>query len=305
MSEPLKNKHKILLVDDVQSNIKLMSKALEKDNYTLIFAADGNKAIKLAIATHPDLILLDIMMPEVDGYAVCKQLKAIPETRDIPIIFVTAKINEEDEMKGFEYGAVDYITKPISFPILSTRVRTHLELKDKTDRLVRYSTIDDLTEIANHRHFITVFGQSWNQAIRAKESVSLIMIDIDFFKRYNDRYGHLKGDDCLSTVANCLADATIRSTDFVARYGGEEFVCVLPSTELEGALKIAEDLRSKVEALKIENFDSITSHYVTVSLGVASIIPAPGQSIELLIGLADKALYQAKKSGRNQVKYKN
>jgi len=303
MLEPTEGNHKILLVDDVQSNIKLMETALAKNNYTLVFANNGPAAIKLAQQVLPDLILLDIMMPEMDGFKVCEKLKTIPETKNIPIIFVTAKITEEDEMRGFELGAIDYITKPIRYAILNARVRTHLELKDKTDRLIHFSTIDDLTGIANHRHFITVFEQSWNHAIRAKESVALMMIDVDFFKRFNDRYGHLRGDDCLSTVASCLVEAMNRSTDFVARYGGEEFVCVLPSTEIGGALAIAEELRKKVENLEVKNQDSAISEFVTISIGVSALVPERGQRIEHIIEKADTALYQAKKDGRNRVRH--
>ncbi|MFK5894888.1 MAG: diguanylate cyclase [Pseudomonadota bacterium] len=301
MHKLIKKTNKILLVDDVLANIKILSKALAHNDYTLIFSLNGKKALELAIKEKPDLILLDIMMPEMDGYEVCQHLKNNPLTKDIPIIFVTAKDSPKDEAYGLELGAIDYIAKPINVAVLNARVKTHLLLQDKEKQLLRLSMIDGLTGISNRYYLDQWLKQSWEQAKRFKQVISIIMIDIDFFKQYNDHYGHLQGDDCLKQVASCLSDNITRSSDLVARYGGEEFICILPATQQESAEKIAEKLRVQIEQLNIPHISSLIVKHISISLGVASTVPANGSSEKSLIELADKALYQAKKQGRNCV----
>ncbi len=293
--------YKILLVDDVISNIKILSKGLPKDLYTVFFALNGKKALELVIQEQPDLILLDIMMPEMDGYEVCKQLKQDPVSRNIPVIFVTAKDSPYDEAYGLKIGAVDYISKPINLLVLNARVLTHLKLKEKEQQLRLLSMHDGLTGIPNRRYMDKWLKQSWQLSKRAQKKISLIMIDIDFFKQYNDHYGHLAGDDCLKQVAESLSQNITRSSDLIARYGGEEFACILSATEQTGAEKMAHKLRQNIEELNIPHLASYITDHITISLGVACLCPRQVSSEHKLIELADNALYLAKHQGRNRI----
>ncbi len=289
----------ILIVDDQPANIKIIGGALKGD-YQIKMATSGLKAIEIASADPPDLILLDIIMPGIDGYEVCRRLKNNQKTKGIPIIFITAKDQEEDETKGLDYGAVDYITKPFSLPIVKARVKTHLELKKHRDILEDLSTLDGLTSIPNRRKFDEFLKLEWRRSVRGSYPLSLIMIDIDNFKLFNDNYGHDVGDECLKQVANNLCTTAKRPADFVARYGGEEFVCILPDTSIEKASKFAEILRVNIELLNIPHDFSPTGNRVTISLGSATINPAINKSYELLVKSADKALYIAKSKGKNR-----
>lgn len=291
---------KILIVDDEPLNIEVLSETIE-DLGDIIFATSGQSAIDLCIEQRPDLVLLDVMMPEMDGYEVCRQLKALPETKDIPVIFATALSDENDEAKGFEIGAVDYVTKPISAPIVIARVRNHLELKRYRDYLEQIAFIDGLTSIPNRRRFDEHFQSEWQRGVRREASLAILMLDIDFFKPFNDHYGHQAGDDCLVKVAQALASSVHRPGDLVARYGGEEFVCVLPDTDLAGAEIIANTLRKSVNALKVPHeFSSVTDH-VTVSIGAAAVKLEQSMKPEELVEKADKNLYEAKETGRDRV----
>jgi diguanylate cyclase (GGDEF)-like protein len=267
----------------------------------LLFATSSEEALQLAATHMPDLILLDVMMPEMNGYAVCARLKSDPTTRSIPVIFVTALEREEDEAKGLEVGAIDYITKPFNPAIVRARVRNHLELKRYRDFLENLATTDGLTGIPNRRQCDEFLLREWRRAIRKQTPLSLIMMDIDFFKDFNDHYGHLAGDDCLRQVAQTLAEGARRPADLVARYGGEEFVSVLPETNLEGARQVAEQLRDKINALQIPHARSPVAGYVTLSLGVATQTPTVGQQPQGIVELADARLYISKESGRNRV----
>lgn len=267
----------------------------------VLFATSGQAAIDLCIEQQPDLVLLDVMMPEMDGYEVCKRLKALPETKDIPIIFATALSDERDEAKGFEIGAVDYVTKPISAPIVIARVRNHLELKRYRDYLEEIAFIDGLTSIPNRRRFDEHYQSEWQRGVRRESSLAVLLLDIDFFKPFNDNYGHQAGDDCLVKVAQALAASVHRPGDLVARYGGEEFVCVLPDTDLAGAEIIADTLRKSVSALKVPHgFSSVTDH-VTVSIGAAAVMLDQSMKPAELVEKADKNLYEAKETGRDRV----
>lgn len=291
---------KILIVDDEPLNIEVLSETIE-DLGDILFATSGQAAIDLCIQQQPDLVLLDVMMPEMDGYEVCKKLKALPETKDIPVIFATALSDENDEAKGFEIGAVDYVTKPISAPIVIARVRNHLELKRYRDYLEQIAFIDGLTAIPNRRRFDEHFQSEWQRGVRREASLAVLMIDIDFFKPFNDHYGHQAGDDCLVKVAQALASSVHRPGDLVARYGGEEFVCVLPDTDLAGAEIIANTLRKSVNALKVPHeFSNVTDH-VTVSIGAAAVKLEQSMKPEELVEKADNNLYEAKESGRDRV----
>ncbi|MGY0829710.1 diguanylate cyclase [Azospirillum brasilense] len=291
---------KILVVDDIPSNVHVLSRIL-KDDHDIYFATDGAKALELAQSRLPDLVLLDIMMPGMDGYEVCSRLKAEPVTRDIPVIFISAKSEVEDETYGLEVGAIDFISKPISPPIVKARVRNHLLLKRQTDLLRTLSFNDGLTGIANRRRFDEVMLREWRRCGRAQLPLSLIMLDVDQFKPYNDHYGHQAGDECLRAVAQLLAEQMMRPGDLTARYGGEEFVCLLPETDEDGAVQVAERLRRTVAERRLPHAVSHVADHITISLGVATARPTLDDTPDRLSQLADGLLYEAKRAGRNRV----
>lgn len=296
-------KSAILIVDDISSNIQVLANALQAD-YRIKVATNGQRALEVCRSeSPPDLILLDIMMPDMDGYEVCRELKSDAETSSIPIIFVTALSEVSDEEKGLNLGAVDYITKPFHLPIVKVRVRNHLNLKLKTDLLEEMSHIDGLTHIANRRNFDEVMEKESRRIARIPQPISLIMLDIDFFKAFNDNYGHGLGDECLVQVAKAMREVIKRPTDLLARYGGEEFAVILPETPLDGAIKVAEELRAAVEALDFPHAYSAVADHVTISLGVACNELDQKVQVENILKQADQALYKAKKLGRNQVAY--
>lgn len=291
-------KGKLLLVDDIKANVNILKLNLKKD-YDIDVAFDGESALEKVAKNPPDLILLDIQMPGIDGYEVCRRLKKNKNTEKIPIVFITSKNEEEDETKGLELGAIDYIIKPFSMPIVKARVKNLMQMKKQQDILENLSLIDGLTGIPNRRYFDHMLHHEWQRAIRVQTSLALIMIDIDFFKKYNDYYGHVSGDECLKSVAQTLTSSINRSMDFIARYGGEEFAAILPDTSIEGAFNIGESMRQKVRDLRITHKLSLTADCITISLGVANIIPKNDIDPRVLIEGADKALFEAKKHSRN------
>lgn len=288
----------ILVVDDDVLNVKLLMSILAPE-YEVLFALDGRKAVDLAESELPDLILLDVMMPGQNGYQTCRQLKSRPITRDIPVIFISALTEQAEEAMGLSCGAIDYITKPINAAIVKCRVTNHLELKQARDLLQQQARVDSLTGVANRRRFDEFLLQEWRSMQREARPLSLVMIDVDYFKQYNDRYGHALGDACLAQVASALQKQLARPTDLVARYGGEEFVCVLPYTDAAGALYIAENLRNAVQRLAIAHANSAAAEVVTISLGCATTVPGPDQLLSTFMNAADHALYRAKAQGRN------
>ncbi|MCL4756710.1 MAG: diguanylate cyclase [Rhodocyclaceae bacterium] len=291
----------ILVVDDVPGDLRLMVEAL-KDRYRVKVATSGTRALELAAGPdQPDLILLDVVMPELDGYEVCRRLKEEPATRSIPVIFISVQDDIHDEAFGLGLGAIDYIIKPIRPPIVRARVRNHVALKRSLDLLARMTTIDHLTGIHNRRGFDEYLNVEWHRAVRTGEQISLIAIDIDHFKAYNDHYGHPSGDRCLAAVASALRSSATRLTDLVARCGGEEFGCILPATDPDGALSIAEDMLRKVADLAIAHERSPVGGQISISLGVTSVLPQPDSSVARLVETADRALYEAKMAGRNRV----
>ncbi|MBF0550484.1 MAG: PleD family two-component system response regulator [Deltaproteobacteria bacterium] len=293
-------KQNILIVDDEPANIKILTELLGS-KFTIRAATNGEKALKIVGSDKPpDLVLLDVMMPGIDGYAVCQRLKADPTTQNIPVIFITSKDSEEDQVKGFKAGAVDYIMKPFSPVVVEARVQTHVELKIQREFLKELSFRDGLTGIANRRRFNDYLRTVWDFAVREASPMSLILIDLDHFKNYNDNYGHQAGDTCLIQVAQAMAAALQRKVDLIARYGGEEFGCILPKTDLDGAFLIAEKLHDSILALQIPHAPSTTCSSVSISQGVASTIPSKDASPDDLLKMADQALYQAKQTGRNR-----
>lgn len=291
----------VLLIDDVPANLDVLLEHLQDEHVRLLAATCGEDALRLALKTPPDLILLDIMMPGMDGYEVLRRLKARPETRQVPVIFVTAMSDATDEAEGLAMGAVDYIAKPFVVPVLKARVKNHLELKRKTDLLTQLASIDGLTGVANRRQLNASLQQEWSRCQRYQHPLSLILIDVDHFKRYNDHYGHGCGDSCLRRVAKALLALCQRPGDLLARYGGEEFVALVPEASTEEARHTAELLRTAVESLAIPHQYATAADIVTVSLGVASMIPDMEHKPESLLNMADRALYQAKEAGRNRV----
>ena len=291
----------VLVVDDAPNDLRLMVESL-KEAYKVKVATNGARALELArAAEQPDLILLDVVMADMDGYEVCKRLKADPATRGIPVIFISIQGDVEDEARGLGLGAIDYIVKPIRPPIVQARVKNHIALKRSLNLLERMTTVDHLTGIGNRRGFDEYLGIEWHRAMRTGEPLSLLTGDIDHFKAYNDHYGHPAGDACLTAVASALRESAARITDMVARCGGEEFGCILPETDAHGAIAIAQDMLYRVSELRIEHARSSCGEHVSISFGVATLIPSPGSSPQQLVALADSALYEAKAAGRNRV----
>lgn len=289
----------ILVVDDVPSNIHMVSNIL-REEHNVFFATNGPDAIRLACERKPDLILLDIMMPDMDGYDVCQTLRENPETRDIPIIFVSALGEDGDEEKGLQMGAIDYFVKPLRPPIVRIRVRNHLELKRQRDILRDLSLFDELTGLANKRRFDETLDREWRRCQRGGQSLAVFACHLDHFRAFNEAAGVRRGDDCLRKVARTIAGYLCRPGDLAARYDETVFVAVLPETDLSGALNVAEQTRSAVEALTIEH-PALADQVVTVSCGVSAGVPQmevlPGQFMSFVLGLSDDA-FQA---GRNRV----
>lgn len=289
-------KPNVLIVDDQPLNIRILYETL-RDDCTCFMATNGTKALAHCRETPPDLILLDVMLPDISGHEVCRQLKADYTTEGIPIIFITGQLDAADELKGFELGAVDFIRKPVNPVITRARVRTQLTLKRQADLLRSMAGEDSLTGVANRRRFDEELAVSWLQCSRDRQPLSLILMDIDHFKRFNDRYGHPAGDDCLRRVAQAARACARRPRDLVARYGGEEFACILPDTDLKGGLAVASAILAAVQALRIEHRGYGLGGVVTLSLGVACVVPEEGKAAEL-VAAADRQLYDAKAAGR-------
>ncbi len=291
----------ILVVDDTPANIHILVEALRED-YDVMVATRGAQALELARSEpQPDLILLDMMMPGMNGHEVCRQLKDNDETRDIPVIFVTADNSLDSEQLSFELGAVDYVTKPFSLPVVRARVRTHVTLKHRTDLLERLAKLDGLTEIANRRRFDELLEMEWQRCARKQVPLSAIIADVDHFKNYNDTYGHGAGDKCLRGLGRLLESVAVRPGDLAARYGGEEFAVLLPFTPHDGAAHVAEKLRELVEEWCVDSGASAIPRRITISAGFATIIPKADGDPSVLIKAADEMLYKAKREGRNLV----
>lgn len=282
-------------------NIELLHHSL-KDQYTVIAVKEGVIALDVAKRERPDLILLDIVMPDMDGYQICRALKDDPETKEIAVIFVSGKDALEDELTGLNLGAIDYFRKPFNTALVRARIKNQIELIKKTRQLEEMAWVDGLTGIWNRRMFDTKFSEACRYAQRNKRAVSIMLIDIDYFKQYNDNYGHAAGDDVLVKVAKALLLGAGRPFDTVARYGGEEFIILLNDVHPQDGALVGEKVRELVEALDIEHKYSSIHKVLTVSVGVASSRPS-NEFIDqdALIKLADKCLYEAKGAGRNCV----
>jgi diguanylate cyclase (GGDEF)-like protein len=319
----------VLIIDDSCVTRDTLRILLEAKGYADVrCAGSGPEALRLLSGNGSydgavDVILMDVEMPGMDGIETCRRIKADPKLHEIPILIVTGLPEEHILETAFEAGAADYITKPVYGPELLARLRSALNLKREIDNLKtrelelvrvteqlqrlnqdleRLAVLDELTGVANRRFFNLMLNQEWGRAAREVQPVGLVMIDIDYFKNFNYRYGHQMGDDCLKQVAAALGSVTQRSGDQVARYGGEEFVVLMPHTGLSGAATVAEKLRQRIEELKIEHDGSAIAGHVTISLGVATGIPGRRTTPDALLSAADQALYEAKRGGRNRVK---
>ena len=287
----------LLIVDDEKANRMVLTE-LFKDQYKILLAKDGAMALDLARKHRPDLILLDVMMPELDGYQTLKTLKGDDSTRDVPVIFITVLDGYTNEEQGLLLGAVDYISKPFMPAIVRARVNNHMQAVRQRQLLERYALVDAMTELPNRRSL----EQRLQASYAGLSEVSLAIIDVDYFKQYNDHYGHAAGDRVLHQTALALRDNLLRERDFVARYGGEEFVLILPDSDRAGALLLAEKLRGAVENLHIEHIRSGIGNELSISIGGATLRPdEQGRLPHNALELADAQLYSAKQAGRNRV----
>lgn len=291
-------RHRLLIVDDEPTNIQSLYEIFRNDHEVFI-ATSAPQGLEVCDTNPPDLILLDIVMPSMNGLEMCRQLKSDQRTRDIPVIFVTAFGNPEEETRGLEAGAVDFILKPFNSAVVRARVQTHLTMKAQADLLRSMAFIDGLTGVANRRRFDESLAAEWRQCRRHRAPLALLMIDIDHFKKYNDHYGHLEGDVCLRRIASLLREQLGRPHDLVARYGGEEFACLLPGVDMDGARHKAQSILEALHELAIPHVASETAPVVTISIGISVASPGPEPNFAQLVAMADAQLYQAKQQGRN------
>jgi diguanylate cyclase (GGDEF)-like protein len=298
MNETKKNS--VLIVDDESSNIMALTHILSAE-YGIYAAKSGEQAITAAEKYSPDVVLLDIVMSGMDGYDVIAALKSRPKTQDIPVIFITGLSDSDDEEKGLSLGASDYIAKPFSPAIVKLRVRNQMKMLEQLRTIERLGLTDQLTDLPNRRSFDNRLNLEWGRALRDHSSISILLIDADKFKIYNDTHGHQQGDVALKSVAKAISESLKRSVDFAARWGGEEFIVLLPSTDLEGALDVAERIRKNVKAMEIPCPDGMDASKMTVSIGVNSLAHGHSSTIHEFISGADIALYAAKGKGRDLV----
>jgi diguanylate cyclase (GGDEF)-like protein len=315
-AEALPSNFKLLIVDDDVTVVSGLGRALSQFGQVR-FATNGPDALRMARHTVPDLILLDVEMPAMSGLEVCSELKKDAKLRDVPVIFVTAHNSLEEEIEGFALGAADFISKPPHVPLVVARVRTQLRMKQLADELRRLARTDGLTGLPNRREFDEVLRREWSRAVRARSALSLLIIDVDHFKSYNDFYGHPAGDTCLKSISEALARVVRRPSDLLARYGGEEFAALLPETDVEGAGTVARRLLEELDSFGLLHEKSSVASHVTVSVGLSSISgagpqrrplslspePLDGRCCTDLVQAADEALYSAKAAGRRRAHY--
>jgi diguanylate cyclase (GGDEF)-like protein len=293
-----KKDYTVLIVDDEKINLDILAQVLAP-MCNVIIAKSGKRALELAEERTPDLILLDVLMPDMSGFEVIEKLKLSTATNQIPVIFITGLSSDEDEERGFFLGAVDYITKPFNKAIVKARVNTHIKIVDQMRTIERIALIDPLTKISNRRGFDKLVNSEWSKAVKNQTPISFVIIDADKFKVYNDTYGHPQGDVLLQTIANVFKQSA-PAPECAARWGGEEFVMLMPGFDMDEAFALAEKVRSAVEALVIPTEEGEVTT-ITVSIGLNSIVPQENTAIGDFINQADQALYKAKESGRNRV----
>jgi diguanylate cyclase (GGDEF)-like protein len=326
------DKMNILLVDDRKENILTLESLLDNPDFSIKKAESGQEALEMLLDNEIALVLLDVQMPGMDGYETAELMRSSSRTRHIPIIFVTANSLENDHIfKGYDAGAVDYLTKPIEPMVLKCKVGIFLEihrqkiglehktyelnakiveleelqqqLEEKNKQLKAISNLDGLTGISNRRYFNEILDKEWFRNLRDRKKMSILMMDIDHFKSFNDTYGHTAGDDALKNVAETISQTLKRRSDTLSRYGGEEFVAILPDTDKKGAIDLAERIILAITGLGIRNESSPVKNALTLSIGVSTMIPEKGQLPMTIVSKADDALYMAKGNGRNRVEY--
>lgn len=304
----------LLMVDEMSENTRVWFNFFTTHQFKVLIAQSGETALQLAEYKMPNLILLEAILPDMDGFEICRRLKTNLNTKDIPIIFVTSITDTPSKIKAFKLGAIDYVTKPVHQEEMLVRIKNHLSIYNlqqelrtkeralrKANQALQYlARLDELTQIANRRQFNECFVQEWRRLKRDHLPLSLIMCDIDYFKLYNDTYGHPVGDECLRKIAKMIDQIVKRPADLVARYGGEEFAAILPNTTIEGAFHVANTIQTELEKLRIVHNQSAVNEYVTLSIGIASVVPSSEWSPEALVRVADIALYEAKAAGRNR-----
>jgi len=308
---------KVLVVEDSKVALKAITNHLEEIDIHPLVAENGSDAVELYRNERPDIVLLDIILPDTTGYEIAKKIRQLQNKDDwTAIIFLSVMAKDEDLARGIEVGGDDYIMKPVGSVVLQAKIRAMYrlvqmqralvkltgQLNSANQELQRLSMTDGLTGIANRRMFDQSVGREWRRCMRLKKPISIVMLDVDNFKLYNDRYGHPTGDDCLRAIADELSRCAPRPGDLVARYGGEEFVMILGDTDEDGASWVANRICQRVAGLELPHEGSKYG-VVTVSCGVSSVHPARDQAVETLIQSADNALYQAKFKGRNGVAY--
>lgn len=305
---------KLLIVDDDAATRAFVKFAMQRDGHQVIEARMGEECLTMAQEDRQDLILLDAQMPIMDGFTCCAELKALLKDNCPPIIMITGLADKKSVDLAFSVGATDYTLKPIHLIVLRHRVRQVLkerelrnelaainqQLADANRDLQKLASIDGLTQIANRRYFKEILEREWGRLARNRHPLGLLLCDIDFFKQYNDLYGHLAGDRCLQDICQSLRNSIWRSADLVARYGGEEFVLLLPETDAAGTQAVAERVHTAVSNLAIPHRGSRVASIVTLSIGAASIIPHFDDFPNSLIDIADRALYAAKSKGRDR-----
>ncbi|MDO0821932.1 diguanylate cyclase [Desulfosporosinus nitroreducens] len=293
------NGRKVLVVDDHKLNVKLLTDILEDEDFIVYSTDNGLSVLEMTLKFLPDVILLDIMMPGLDGFEVCKLLKENDEVNDIPIIMVTAKAEGIDVKKALEYGAFDYIKKPIDEIEVIARIQSALRFKQSQDLLKELAMKDRLTGLYNHALLVELFEKELAKQQRNDGDIAFVMIDVDHFKRINDTYGHTSGNIVLKELANILKNS-VRRGDIVSRYGGEEFSLVLPEIDKQGTWQMCERIRKKIEGLSF-NTDGKESIHITVSMGIFHKSSKDNMTGSEIIQKSDEKLYQAKANGRNRV----
>ena len=302
---------KVLVIDDSLLNQAVLKNILTSEAAASAGAANtpfvvesahsGPEGLGKVLEFKPDLILLDIIMPGMSGFDVIVKLKESVETKSIPVIIITGLEDADNEEKGLLLGAVDYITKPFKETVVLARIKTHRLIVEQMRMIEKQSLIDQLTNVMNRRSFDFHIGVLWSQATRQQENLSILMIDIDHFKKFNDTYGHQMGDTVLQVTAGAISASLSRSSDLVFRWGGEEFTVLLPNTTLEGAMHVAERIRERIQSTDLPSVNGMSAPNVTASLGCASLVPDADSTVAEMLRQADKAMYDAKESGRNRV----
>jgi diguanylate cyclase (GGDEF)-like protein len=309
---PLHSAPVVLIAEDDRNSRIILRQILEKEGYQVIETSNGEECIAAYQEFHPALVLLDGMMPIMNGFECCTQLKALPSSEHVPIVLVTGLGDRALVDWAFSVGATDFITKPIHWSVLRQRVKLlierfklYRELQEANQKLQHLAAVDGLTQLFNRRAFDDFLVREWWRMFREQRPISLLLCDIDYFKLYNDTYGHIAGDKCIQLVAEALSHTSRRSSDISARYGGDEFVAVLSNTDAAGAVTFAQNLKQRVESLVLSHKSSPINQYVTLSIGISTVIPVPTLSVKDLILSADRALYETKENGRNSHAYQS